>query len=302
MSSFLVLSYSEVVRSGAPSVNSDRNNLMPPASLGQPDRVTSESASFSPTRCCSILGMRVHELDCDGILQRVRQWARESASRYMCISTVHMVMESYDDKSFKAVVNDADLVATDSVPLVWVSRWLGLNKQTTVAAWELPITLCEMAAREQIPVGFYGSTPEIVQDFAENMKRRFPSLKVPYAVSPPFRPLTAEEDDEIVHNINRAGVRILFVGLGCPKQERWMSEHRGRVSATMFGVGWAFEVLAGRSKPAPAWIYKIGMQWLYRLVLSPRKLWRRHLKNNPRFIVLILRQLLARSFQPMKSH
>lgn len=267
-----------------------------------PARVTDQAAGFSLTRCCSILGMRVDELDYDGIVKRVRRWAHEAASRYMCISTVHMVMESYDDSSFKAVVNGADLVATDSVPLVWVSRWLGLNKQTTVAAWELPIMLCEMATREQIPVGFYGSTPEVVQDFAENMKRQFPSLKVPYALSPPFRPLTAEEDDEIVRNINQARVRILFVGLGCPKQERWMSEHRGRVSATMFGVGWAFEVLAGRSKPAPAWIYKIGMQWFYRLVLSPRKLWRRHLKNNPRFIALILRQLLAQSFHPTKSH
>ena len=105
-----------------------------------------------------------------------------------------MVMESHDDMSFKAIVNGADLVGTDGTPIVWVSRLLGLEKQTCVFAWEVTIKLCEMAAREGIPVGFYGSTSEVVQDLVKNMMRRFPALKVPYAFSPPFRPLTAEEE------------------------------------------------------------------------------------------------------------
>ena len=247
--------------------------------------------NLAPTRSCSILGMRVDEVDYDLIVKQVRHWANESASRYFCSSTVHMVMESYDDPTFQAVVNSADLVGTDGAPIVWVSRWLGLDRQTCVFAWEVTTRLCEMAAQEQIPVGFYGSTPEVIQEVVENVKRRFATLNVAYAFSPPFRPLTPEEDDAIVNDIKRSGVRILFVGLGCPKQERWMNQHRGRVPATMLGVGWAFDVLAGRSKAAPGWMQKIGMQWLYRVVLNPKKLWWRYLKTNPRFALLILRQL-----------
>lgn len=235
--------------------------------------------------------MLVDELDYQTLLAQVRQWIAVVTSRYICFSTVHMVMESYDDEGFRAIVNGGDLVVADGVPLLWVSRRLGLDRQGLLQAPEATIRLCEMASREGIPVGFYGSTPEVADALRTNVTRRFPMLRVPFCYSPPFRPLTPEEDDRIVCEINESGVRILFVGLGCPKQEHWMSEHRGRVSATMLGVGWTFDVLAGTSKRAPAWIRNIGMEWLYRLVLNPGKLWRRHLKHNPRFVVLILRQL-----------
>jgi len=203
-----------------------------------------------------------------------------------------MIMESYDDPKFRAIVNGADLVAADGIPVIWISRCLGMRQQNRVFAPEVTLRICEMAARDGIPVGFYGSTPEVITDLQRNITRRFPALAVPFCYSPPFRPLTPQEDEESVSMINRSGIRILFVGLGCPKQERWMKEHRGRVSATMLGVGWAFDVLAGRSKTAPAWVQYIGMEWLYRLVLNPRKLWRRHLKHNPRFVILALHQLL----------
>jgi N-acetylglucosaminyldiphosphoundecaprenol N-acetyl-beta-D-mannosaminyltransferase len=245
-------------------------------------------------RCCSIFGMLVDEINYESVLVQVCQWTAASSSRYVCISNVHMVMESYDDTGFQEIVNGADLVVADGVPVFWASRWLGLTKQELVLGLELTIRLCEMAAREGIPVGFYGSTPDVVAVIQKCVIDRFPTLKVPFCISPPFRPLTAEEDERTVHEINQSGVRILFVGLGCPKQERWMSEHRGRVFATMLGVGWAFEVLGGKSKMAPVWIQRIGMQWFYRLILNPRKLWRRYLKHNPRFVVLILWELLSK--------
>ena len=243
-------------------------------------------------RRCTILGMRVDELDYASVLTQIRHWASEQFSRYVCISTVHMIMESHDEPEFRAIVNGADLVAADGIPVIWISRCLGLKRQNRVFAPEVTLRLCEMAAQEGIPVGFYGSTPEVVADLRRNITQRFRTLAVPFCNSPPFRPLTHQEDDEIVTMINRSGIRILFVGLGCPKQERWMKEHHGRVSATMLGVGWAFDVLAGRSKTAPIWIQNIGMEWFYRLVLNPKKLWRRHLKHNPRFVILALRQLL----------
>jgi N-acetylglucosaminyldiphosphoundecaprenol N-acetyl-beta-D-mannosaminyltransferase len=245
-------------------------------------------------RRCTVLSMPVDELDYDVVLNQVLRWTTLQASRYMCISTVHMVMESHDDEELRAIINGADLVGADGVPVIWASRWLGLRKQSRVFAPELTIRLCEMAVREGIPVGFYGSTPEVVRDLRRRVMERFSSLQISFCYSPPFRALTDEEDSSICDAINRSGARILFVGLGCPKQERWMCEHRGRVTATMIGVGWAFDILAGRSKTAPTWIQKMGMEWLYRLAQNPRKLWRRHLKHNPRFVVFLLSRLLLR--------
>ncbi len=238
--------------------------------------------------------MRVDELDYECVLNQIRQWARAAESRYMCISTVHMVMEAYDDPQFQAIVNGADLVGADGIPVIRVSRWLGLSQQGRVFAPDLVIKLCQQASEEGIPVGFYGSTPQVIQDIVDRVGRQFPSLDVAYRCSPPFRPLTADEKDSIVRDINESGARILFVGLGCPRQERWMHEMRSRVNAVMLGVGWAFDVVAGHSNVAPAWIQQIGMEWFYRLVLNPKKLWRRHLRNNPRFILFTLRHFLSR--------
>jgi N-acetylglucosaminyldiphosphoundecaprenol N-acetyl-beta-D-mannosaminyltransferase len=267
--------------------------------LFQPDMLTASHAISRSARSCKILGMRVDELDYPFILRQVHEWVTACLSRYICISTVHMIMESYDDERFQAIVNSADLITADGVPVVWVSRHLGLNEQSHVFGPELTVRLCEMAAQEGIPVGFYGSTPEILGQLRRNVTRRFPSLVVPLCYSPPFRPLTREEDDQVVTLINKSGIRILFVGLGCPKQECWMKDHRGRVSATMLGVGWAFEILAERSKMAPSWIKNIGMSWFYRLVLNPRKLWRRYLKHNPRFLILVSHQLWRQRRYPL---
>jgi N-acetylglucosaminyldiphosphoundecaprenol N-acetyl-beta-D-mannosaminyltransferase len=238
--------------------------------------------------------MPVDELDYDAVLKQVRRWAAQQASRYVCISNVHMVMESYDDERLRAVISGADLVAADGVPVIWASRQLGLGNQNRVFGPELTVRLCEMAACEGIPVGLYGGMPEVASDLRRRLTERFPSLQIPFCFSPPFRALSDAEDRSICDAMNRSGIRILFVGLGCPKQERWMSEHRGRVIATMIGVGWAFDVLAGRSKTAPAWVQKIGMEWLYRLAQNPRKLWRRHLKHNPRFVIFMLARLFMR--------
>jgi N-acetylglucosaminyldiphosphoundecaprenol N-acetyl-beta-D-mannosaminyltransferase len=237
--------------------------------------------------------MRVDELSLAAVEAKIRTWADRKESRYMCVSNVHMVMECYDDPAFRAIVNSADLVGADGVPVIRVSRWLGLSRQSRVFAPDLVTCLCRMAAAEGIPVGFYGSTPETLADILGNLRRDFPGLAIAYHHSPPFRPLSTAEAAAVAADINRSGARILFVGLGCPKQERWMNAMRGRVDAAMIGVGWAFDILAGRSTPAPSFIQDIGMEWLYRLASNPAKLWRRHLKNNPRFLVLAALQLMG---------
>jgi N-acetylglucosaminyldiphosphoundecaprenol N-acetyl-beta-D-mannosaminyltransferase len=244
-------------------------------------------------RRASVLGMRVDELDYEAVINQIRAWCARRESRYMCISTVHMVMESYKDPGFQRVVNGADLVGADGIPVIKVTRQLGLSAPGRVFAPDLVIKLSEVAAREGIPVGFYGSTPAVIGDIVRNLSAQFPARNIAYSLSPPFRALSAEEVDQIAEDINNSGARIIFVGLGCPKQERWMNQMRSKVNAVMIGVGWAFDVCAGHSGTAPLWIQNAGMEWFYRLVLNPKKLWRRHLTNNPRFLLLIARQLVS---------
>lgn len=237
--------------------------------------------------------MRVDATSYEDATWRVLAWARAGESRYVCVANVHMTMEAYDALDFRRIVNAADLVTPDGMPLVWVLRRLGVPGQERVRGPELTLRVCEAAAREGIPVGFYGGTPEALERLVRSLRARSPGLKVAYAYSPPFRALTAEEDARIVDEINASGARILFVGLGCPKQERWMALHKGKVRAVMLGVGAAFDFLAGRVPQAPVWMQRLGLEWFLRLLVEPRRLWRRYAKHNPRFVILVTMQLLG---------
>jgi N-acetylglucosaminyldiphosphoundecaprenol N-acetyl-beta-D-mannosaminyltransferase len=259
---------------------------------GRPDNFNSHSTERQ-ARVCPILRMRVDECHYEDVTEQVSDWAKSGASRYICISTVHMVMESYDDDVFRAAVNQADIVAADGMPIVWISRLLGAREQERLFAPDVTDRLCAMAAARKISVGFFGSSEEVLAKLADNLLTRHPGLDIVFAHSPPYRPLTPAEDEEILQRMKRSNARILFVGLGCPKQELWMAKHRGRIPAVMLGVGWAFDVLAGTSRPAPRWMQQAGLEWLYRLLSNPRKLWRRHLKHNPRFVLQIVLQLLG---------
>jgi N-acetylglucosaminyldiphosphoundecaprenol N-acetyl-beta-D-mannosaminyltransferase len=151
----------------------------------------------------------------------------------------------------------------------------------------------EMASKENIPVGFYGGKAEVLELLVEKMKRQFPNLHIVHYFSPPFRELSEEEDNKVCKEIQNNGVRILFVGLGCPKQERWMSAHKGKIDAVMLGVGAAFDFHAGIRPQAPSWMQAVGLEWLFRLLHEPRRLARRYLYNNPRFVLLALADLLG---------
>jgi len=209
------------------------------------------------------------------------------------VANVHMAMEAYDSREFRRIVNSADLVTPDGMPLVWMLRKLGVSDQQRVYGPALMDRVCEVASRQGVPVGLYGGQRETLESLVKSMRSRFPKLRIAYAYSPPFRPLSDEEDERVVQEINNSGARILFVGLGCPKQERWMAEHKGRVQAVMLGVGAAFDFHAGKVPQAPGWMQRMGLEWLFRLATEPRRLWRRYAKHNPRFVVLALMQLLG---------
>jgi N-acetylglucosaminyldiphosphoundecaprenol N-acetyl-beta-D-mannosaminyltransferase len=226
-------------------------------------------------------------------VDQVVGWTHQQESRYICAANVHMLMEANDSPGFAAIVNDADLVTPDGIPLVWMMRLKGQRNQQRVYGPTLMLHILEAAAREYIPVGFYGSTSEVLTPLIQRLRAIDPELTVAFSFSPPFRQLTDVEDEDVIKEINQSGAKILFVGLGCPKQEAWMAAHRGRVRAVMIGVGAAFDFHAGRVSQAPLWIQKIGMEWLFRLAVEPRRLWRRYLFHNPRFIILAIADLLG---------
>lgn len=231
----------------------------------------------------------------------VMTWANVKESRYICISTVHMIMEGYDNPEYQAIVNNADLVTPDGMPLVWMLRALGVKDQQRVYGPDLTLHVCDAAEKQGIPVGFYGGMPDALSDLTANLQAKYPKLKIAYAHSPPFRPLTQEEDNAVTQDINASGTRILFVGLGCPKQERWASEHKGKVNAVMLAVGAAFDFHSGRVKQAPNWIQNAGLEWFFRLLMEPKRLWKRHFKHNPRFIFLAIKQLIFYRLQTFKG-
>jgi N-acetylglucosaminyldiphosphoundecaprenol N-acetyl-beta-D-mannosaminyltransferase len=243
-----------------------------------------------------VLGVRVDATSYSDAVDRILEWADHPQSRYVCVATVHTLMEAHDDRVFQGVVNGADLVTPDGMPLVWALWLLGVPEPTRVYGPDLTPLLCEAAARQGMPVGFYGGTPEVLKHMVEALQGQWPSLRVGYCWSPPFRPLTSQEEEEVVAAIKASGVRLLFIGLGCPKQERWMAAHRECLPLVMVGVGAAFDFLAGRKPQAPHLLQRAGLEWAFRLVTEPRRLWRRYLYHNPRYLGLFTWQLIRTRF------
>ncbi len=231
--------------------------------------------------------MRVDPSTYPRAVTRIIEWARRRESRYVCVANVHMVMEAHDDPRFREVVNSADFVTSDGMPLVWALRAKGCKGAERVYGPDLTPAVCAAAAAAEIPVGFFGGTPEAREAMVARLTRSFPSLRVAYSHSPPFRAPSLTEEDAIVEEINASGAAILFVGLGCPKQERWMARHRDRLSCVSVGVGAAFDFIGGRKRKAPAFLQRIGLEWLFRLLSEPRRLWKRYLYHNPRFVALL---------------
>ena len=239
-----------------------------------------------------ILGVRTDATSYEGVTQRVLKWAGKGASRYVCVTSVHGVIEAYDDPTFRAVLNGADLVTPDGMPLVWGLRLLGIETATRVYGPNLTLHVCRAAAEAGVPIALYGGTPDSLQQFGSFLEERFPGVQVVCRIAPPFRPLTPEEDERYTQQIVDSGARIVLVGIGCPKQERWMAEHRGRIPAVMLGIGAAFDFHSGRVRQAPSWVQNLGVEWLFRLIAEPKRLWKRYSRIVPRFLYLFGKQLL----------
>ena len=239
------------------------------------------------------LGMRIDATSYHDATRRIITWAKAGLSKYVCAANVHMTMETYDSSTFASVVNNAALVTPDGMPLVLALRALGIKNPSRVYGPTLTLHVCEAAALQGIPIALYGGTPSSLNSFVQFLRQRFPGIDVVCQISPPFRPLTPQEDEAYTQQIVASGAQILLVGIGCPRQEWWMWNHQGKIPAVMLGVGAAFDFHSGRVKQAPSWMQKLSLEWLFRLCMEPKRLWKRYFKHNPRFVIFFFIQWIA---------
>lgn len=258
-----------------------------------------------------VLRARIDILTWDDALGRLLAWGHGRESRYVCICNVHSVVSAGTDAAFGRVVEEADMATPDGAPVAWLMRRLGVVGQARVNGPDLMWRYCALSACSSevarlghslrstqdtwggLPSIFlYGGSEETLAILRERLVAEFPLLNIAGMYSPPFRTSSAEEESAAVEMINRSGAGVVWVSLGCPKQEYWMAANRGRVQAVMVGVGAAFDYHAGTLKRAPPWMQRAGLEWLHRLASEPRRLWRRYLVTNTLFVLGAAKQLL----------
>jgi N-acetylglucosaminyldiphosphoundecaprenol N-acetyl-beta-D-mannosaminyltransferase len=221
------------------------------------------------------------------VLDHITGWIQErDRCHFVVASQMHGIMEARRDPGFKTIVNSADLFIPDGISIVWAARRRGFDLKNRVPGPELFLEGCRLAAERGYRVFFYGDTVETLEALKLTLKDRFPSLNIVGLHSPPFRPLTPEENEAEIAAINESGADIVWVGLGLPKQERWMFEHRDRLNApVLIGVGAAFKFASGQVRRAPLWIRNRGFEWLWRFAQEPRRVWRRVMIDGPHFLI-----------------
>lgn len=224
------------------------------------------------------------------------RWAKMRASKVVCLANVHMLIEAYKNPTFAKVLHDADLVTPDGKPLVVMLRKLGIKNQNQVAGFDVFLNLCDLAEQTGTKVYFLGSTEDILQKMKQRLNREYPILKIAGMKAPSnisVQEILSNRNSDLIEEINQSGAGIVFVCLGCPKQEIWMSQHQGSIKGVMIGVGAVFSMYAGINPRAPYWIQQVGLEWLYRLLQEPRRLWRRYGSTIPPFLYLAVKQLVA---------
>lgn len=240
----------------------------------------------------TILGMRIDTLDTKEAIGRVIAMAESETSSYCCVSNVYQVMLGHDDPAFATVLNSAAFNLTDSRVLHgFIARRYDLPNTMTLRGAELMMALCEQAAERGIPVALIGGRDDAALEALKvRLVSDYPALDIAYAFSPPFTGLNAVAERAMLDALMESRAQLVFVGLGCPKQERWMARYSPYVPATMIGVGAAFDFNSGAVRKSPPWVHATGLEWAYRLFVEPRRLWRRYLIESPRFLIAIQRE------------
>lgn len=246
----------------------------------------------------NVVGIGISKTSYEGVVECCRNWiaARDDSrpARYITVTSVHGIVSSREDPVFQQILNKADIATPDGMPVVWAMRSFGNPEQQRVYGPTLTLKLCEDAAKHGHRIFLYGSTDECLESLQANLTKWFPGLQIAGAYSPPFRPLTPEEDADVVDRIRTSRADLVFVGISTPKQEKWMDAHIESLPGTiMIGVGAAFDFHAGKVKQAPAWMQKNGLEWFFRLTTEPKRLWKRYILETPRFLPLWAMQKLG---------
>ena len=237
-----------------------------------------------------VLGINFAVANMSAAIEAVLGGLNELKGRYICFTNVHATVMANKNPSYMRVQNEAAYVFADGAPIASLVKMSGFKNATRVAGPDFFAEILKRSAKSGVSHFFYGSSPKTLDLLQKNLLRRYPGLKISGMISPPFRRLSAAEDEHFVNQINSSGADILWVGLGAPKQENWMYEHSGRIKPLMIGVGAAFDFHAGTVKRAPRWMQKLSLEWLYRLSQDPLRLFERYLVTNTQFLFLVLRQ------------
>ena len=252
-------------------------------------RTRATAITSSPQDKCDILaridvvGMPVTLANLSESIGVLITWAKSMTTRYVCVANVHMSVESMSSPEFRNVVAQADMVTSDGMPLVWMLRALGIRDKERVCGRDLIFKVCERCEAEAISVGFVGGTESTLTELKVRLKALYPALLLDYTWSPPFGPHDEMEVRDKIAVMRRLGVKVLFVGLGCPKQELWMARYSSCFPGVMLGVGAAFDFVAGTKKVAPKFLQRFGLEWLHRLMSEPHRLSKRYLRTNAIF-------------------
>jgi N-acetylglucosaminyldiphosphoundecaprenol N-acetyl-beta-D-mannosaminyltransferase len=241
----------------------------------------------------NILGIKINALNLDLAIETIRKRIRERAPTYICVTPAHGVMDCFNEPSLKEIFNRSGMTTPDGMAIVWLLKLYGHKDVSRVYGPDLLLAACEAGLEKGWRHYFYGGKPGVAERLAEKLTELFPGMKVAGYYCPPFRPLTLEEEREVTEEIRAAKPDIIWVGLSTPKQEQWMSQFIGRLDVpVLVGVGAAFDFLSGTKKQAPRWIQRSGLEWLFRFISEPRRLWPRY-RQYPKFVLLALGQWLG---------
>lgn len=235
------------------------------------------------------------------VCDHIQMLVRSKKSSYIVAANVHVVMMAYWQSEYRHILAQATIVTPDGMPLVWGMRLIGMQKQSRVYGPDLMLALCSRAMQCNLSVYLYGGTLDTLEKLSQNLQDKFPRLKISGVHSPPFRSLTIKEEQEDAERINRSNADIVLVGLGCPKQEKWMYRQLGQTNTVMIGVGAAFRFFSNEVQQAPQWMMNMGLEWLFRLIQEPQRLWIRYALTNPTFVVLFSLQIAGQAISSLKK-
>lgn len=235
-----------------------------------------------------VLSVGISQVTLEETVGVISGWIRRREKHYVNVCNAAVVLQAYDDPGLAEIINAAGLATPDGMPLVWIGRMKGL-RVGRVYGPDLMLALCEAGVTLGWRHYFYGGTPQVLEALTNKLNIRFPDIQIAGGWAPPFRPLTNDEELLVVKRINESRPDIVWVGIGTPKQDFWMARFRPRLEASvMIAIGAAFNFHAGYVRQAPRWMMKCGLEWLFRLIMEPGRLWRRYLIGIPRFIWLVL--------------